>query len=71
MGFLGVFFFFFLSGFFGWVFYCQPCLEVELQRDNFVKFDAGNTTDEAFRHALVLADVEVLNIVELRISGGL
>ncbi len=52
-------------------FFCQPCLEVELQRDDFVKFDAGNAADEAFRHALVLANVEILNIVELRISGGL
>ncbi len=52
-------------------FYCQPCLEVEFQRDDLVKFDAGNTADEAFRHALVLADVEVLNVVELRIGGGL
>ncbi len=65
------FFSWFFVVFFGWVFYCQPCLEVELQRDNLVKFDAGNTTDEAFRHALVLANVEVLNVVELRVSGGL
>lgn len=43
-------------------------LEGQLERENVIKFNTGDTADETFRHSLVLADVHVLNVVELGVS---
>merc|ERR1719325_459107 len=42
-------------------------LEVELQRDNFIKFNSGNTSTESLCHRLIFANVQVLDGVELSI----
>jgi len=43
-------------------------LEEQLEREDVVEFNARNAADKAIRHALVLADVHVLHVVELCIS---
>ena len=46
-------------------------LEVKLERDNFVELDPGDAAHKALRHTLVLADVEVADVIELSVRTRL
>lgn len=43
-------------------------LEQQLQRENVIKLDTRHASNKTIRHTLILSDVHVLHVVELRVG---